>query len=107
MCCFTRPVQSVSSTNIFARDAGDGRQFLVYRMNYSAAEDLAMVLPLPVPPSCAEDAVHFIDLKGYPGFFTDMKAGFPDPPPRALSRSKSGPIAAAATLAVVQVGSFE
>ena len=51
MCCFSRPVTSVSSTKIFARDAGGGRQHLVYSMNYKAAEDLAMVLPLPVPPA--------------------------------------------------------
>jgi hypothetical protein len=30
MCCFSRPVQSVSATNIFARPAAGGRQFLVY-----------------------------------------------------------------------------
>jgi len=28
MCCFSRPIQSVSTTNIFARPAEDGRQFL-------------------------------------------------------------------------------
>ena len=109
MCCFTRPVQSVSTTNIFARDAENGRQFLVYSMNYRAGEDLAMVLPLPVPPGSPEDAVHFIDLKAYPDFFADMKLGFPEPQSRALrSRDNSaGVTAAAAPLAVVQVGSFE
>ena len=29
MCCFSQPVRSVHSTNIFARPADDGRQFLV------------------------------------------------------------------------------
>ena len=50
MCCFSRPVQSVSATKIFSRDAGNGKQFLVYSMTYRAGEDLAMVLPLPTPP---------------------------------------------------------
>ncbi|MBL9004908.1 MAG: hypothetical protein JNJ46_11725 [Myxococcales bacterium] len=107
MCCFSRPVTSVSSTKIFARDAGEGRQFLVYSMNYQAAEDLAMVLPLPVAVPAKEDAVRFVDLHGYADFFSDLHAGFPQP--RAsrgigfLSRSASAP----APLAVVQVGSFE
>jgi hypothetical protein len=48
MCCFSRPVISVSATNIFARAAEDGRQFLVYSMTLNAKDDLAMVLPLPV-----------------------------------------------------------
>jgi hypothetical protein len=43
---FSREVDLVAGTSIFAR--GDGNsQFLVYDMTYSAAEDLAMILPLP------------------------------------------------------------
>lgn len=108
MCCFSRPVQSVSATKIFARDAGNGKQFLVYSMNYRAGEDLAMVLPLPVPPASKEDAVQFVDLHEYEGFFRDLESGFPQPQP--VSRSRSIPtdrIPAAAPLAVVSVGSFE
>lgn len=78
MCCFSRPVTSVSSTQIFASADGAARQFLVYSMVYQAAEDLAMVLPLPVPAGSPEDAVRFIDLHGYPSFFEDLHAGFPE-----------------------------
>lgn len=109
MCCFTRPVQSVSATNIFARAAGPERQFLVYSMNYRAGEELAMVLPLPVPTGSKEDAVQFIDLHGYAHFFRDLHSGFPEPAPASRSRSRelTATAAAVAPLAVVQVGSFE
>jgi hypothetical protein len=49
MCCFSQPVELVGDTNIFAR-SDNVRQFLVYSMSYAAPTDLAMVLPLPVPP---------------------------------------------------------
>ena len=49
---------------------------LGYSMTISAREDLAMVLPLPVPPNSPERAVRFISLEGYPNFFTDMDRGF-------------------------------
>lgn len=108
MCCFSRPVESVSSTNIFVRDAGAGRQFLVYSMNYLASEDLAMVLPLPVAAGSAEDAVKFINLHDYQDFFKDLKSGFPEESNAvSRSRSRSGPMPAAARLIVVNVGSFE
>ena len=108
MCCFTRPVQSVSNTNIFARPDKDGRQFLVYSMSVAAKEDVAMVLPLPVQKGATENSVHFIDLKGYPSFFTDLIKGFP-PPPAAGDEllTRSVPASASATLQVVQVGDFE
>jgi hypothetical protein len=48
MCCFSRPVESVSATRIFARADEGGRQVLVYSMLFQATEPLAMVLPLPV-----------------------------------------------------------
>jgi hypothetical protein len=107
MCCFSQPVEQVSDTNIFARGT-DGRQFLVYSMNYAAAADLAMVLPLPVPPSPSEDAVRFINLKRYPDFFEDLNRGFP--PPTGLSLavvpSRSLP-EVAPPLRVHDVGDFE
>ncbi len=80
MCCFSRPVELVADTQIFARDSRDGRQFLVYSMKMSAKEDLAMILPLPVPKGVKEDAVRFINLEKYAKFLTDLKAGFPLPP---------------------------
>lgn len=77
MCCFSRPVRHVSGTQIFARSAPDGGQFLVYSMNVTLAEDLAMCLPLPTPPGAPEDAVRFLDLSGYSSFFRDLGKGFP------------------------------
>jgi hypothetical protein len=41
-------------------------------MQYRAAGELAMILPLPVPPGCGEDAVRFIDLSGHASFFADL-----------------------------------
>ena len=107
MCCFSRPVDSVSATNIFARSGTDGRQFVVYSMTLRAPEDLAMVLPLPVKPGSGEKAVEFIDLKDYADFFTDLKKGFPvPPPPGPIARSSFGAVPAS-KLEVVSVGNFE
>jgi hypothetical protein len=106
MCCFSRPVKLVADTNIFARGSKEGRQFLVYSMQFSALEDLAMILPIPVPGDTKETAVRFINLEKYPEFFTDLRAGFP------ILRTIGGPRLAAGKaappkLAVVEVGSFE
>ncbi|HYH65169.1 MAG TPA: hypothetical protein VD866_10785 [Urbifossiella sp.] len=109
MCCFSRPVQSVADTNIFARASRDGRQFLAYQMKFRAGEDLAMILPLPTPARSAEDAVRFINLEKYPEFFADLKKGFPEPPPPKAAKD-DGPLPRAAVggvLAVVEVGGFE
>jgi hypothetical protein len=104
MCCFSRPVSAVTDTNIFARAAKEGRQFLVYNMQLDAKEELAMILPLPVPPNPKEDAVRFINLEKYPDFFVEMNSGFPPPPP---SRTKDGAVPPPnETLKVVEVGSF-
>ena len=107
MCCFTRPVESVSATKIFARDAGAEKQFLVYSMNYRVGEELAMVLPLPVPVGSKENAVQFIDLHDYGEFFVDLQAGFPEPPSTKGPLSRSRRARVDEPLAVVQVGSFE
>ena len=108
MCCFSRPVQSVADTNIFARAARDGRQFLAYQMKFRAAEDLAMILPLPTPPRSPENAVRFVNLEKYTGFFDDLKKGFPEPPPpRAVKDDAPRPLPAGGVLAVVEVGGFE
>jgi hypothetical protein len=110
MCCFTGAVESVNNTNLFARSVEKGRQLLVYSMNFRAKADLAMILPLPVPPGSPEDAVRFIDLKGYPEFFTDLKRGFPEPilrGPPAGSGGEPTSVAKSAPLEVVQVGEFE
>lgn len=110
MCCFSRHVESVSNTNIFARSSKEGRQFLVYSMTIESKEDLAMILPIPVPSGSPDDAVKFIDLKGYRNFFKDMLAGFPVPPPPApagRSKSDNAKVDAPKTLPVVEVGEFE
>lgn len=102
MCMFTSEVQAVSDTRIFGRLEG-GRQFLAYEMRFAALGDLAMVLPLPVPPSSAEDAVGFIDLSGYPELFDDLDRLFPRPQSGAFSPG----VVPARQLAVHDVGAFE
>lgn len=105
MCIFSPHVSTVAKTKIFARSATDGRQFLVYSMQYSAGSELAMILPLPVPPSAPEDAVRFIDLSGYMEFFDDMAKGFILPQP--AGRGPGGSLGHAQNLVVHEVGSFE
>lgn len=66
MCIFSAKVKSVSDTNIFAR-LSKGQQYLVYEMNLSTANEMAMILPLPVDHP--QDAnVSLIDLSDYPLF---------------------------------------
>ncbi len=104
MCCFSRAVDAVADTNIFVRPSKDGRQFLVYAMTMAAKEDLAMILPIPVPKDSKEDAVKFINLEKYEDFFKDLKAGFPVAGGKNLGRGgedKPNP-----KLAKVEVGSF-
>src|SRR5947209_4753164 len=106
MCCFSRKVEAVADTNIFARAAKDGRQYLVYGMRFKAGEDLAMILPIPVPKASPDDAVRFISLEKYPTFFNDMHRGFPEPPVPAQARAKKDDAPRSKPLPVVQVGSF-
>ncbi len=106
MCCFSKPVVSVGSTQIFARFLDATSQCIVYEMRLDAAEDLAMILPIPVARPAAGDAVTFVDLSGYPGFFGDLEKAFPDPP--SFGRSSSDPFAESEPrIAVRRVGSFE
>ena len=104
MCIFSQSVEEVSDTSIFAR-LESGHQFLVYRMSYAAANELAMVLPLPVPAETPEGAVRFINLQQYPTFFDDMLTGFPTRSP-VLSLDLAAPVAAG-LLAVHDVGDFD
>jgi hypothetical protein len=107
MCCFSKPVDVVADTNIFARASKDGRQFLVYSMRFKSGEDLAMILPIPTPKDSAEDAVKFISLQKYDAFFDDMRKGFPvPPPPRAKDKDDANLGPAQGGLAVVEVGDF-
>lgn len=110
MCCFSRPIQRVADTNVFARASKDGRQFLVYSMLLATKEDLAMILPIPTPKNAAEDAVKFISLEKYPDFFKDMVKGFPLPPGFGGGKGRAGlkkDDKPAPKLVVVEVGSFE
>ncbi len=107
MCCFSRAVERVANTNIFARSSKEGRQFLVYSMMLSAKEDLAMILPIPVPKESKDDAVRFVNLEKYPDFFADMLKGFPPPLTRSKGRETFGLAPANKALPVVEVGSFE
>ena len=107
MCCFSKAVESVSRTNIFARPSKQERQYLVYSMNLSAKEDLAMILPIPTPLNSAEEAVKFINLKKYDNFFDDLAKGFPEPPEEKARFPAVDAKPAGEKLKVVEVGNFE
>jgi len=79
MCCFSRRVEEVKNTRIFARMGAKGRQVLVYQMALEAKEDLAMVLPIPVVKGTGEDGVTFFDLSKYAALFADLALLFPMP----------------------------
>jgi hypothetical protein len=104
MCCFSRNVDKVADTNIFARSSKDGRQFLVYSMALMANDDLAMILPIPVPKDSKEDDVKFINLEKYEDFFKDANAGFP--PPRGHDKDDNKG-SGTWSLKVIEVGSFQ
>jgi hypothetical protein len=105
MCCFSRPVKSVTDTNIFARSAGKERQFIVYSMKLNTESDLAMILPLPTPKGSADDSVKFISFEKYPKFFDDLDARFPKEINKNLPRGGLA-LGGVGALPVVQVGSF-
>ena len=99
-------VEQVSGTSIFAR-VSNGRQILVYSMNLRSRIDLAMILPLPVPPRSPENSVRFNNLKEYPQFFSDMEAGFDDPDDFSLSEDSGSGNLTRTMLRVHDVGNFE
>ena len=76
MCIFSGPVERVANTRIFARRASNGRQVLVYQMQYASRRPVAMILPIPVSRAAASlgaaPLVQFVSLKPYPDFFADM-----------------------------------
>jgi hypothetical protein len=74
-------------------------------MQYQADSDLAMILPLPTPPSPSENAVRFINLSRYSQFFHDMSKGFFTPPTKA--RFTSDVFNTTSTLMIHEVGSFQ
>lgn len=77
MCLFSREMEYVANTRIFARADGD-HQLLVYQMTVSDGHDAAMILPLPIPPGGSEEAVHFIGMQDSYEFFRDLAVLFID-----------------------------
>ena len=107
MCCFSGKVEEVKNTRIFARMGANGNQVLIYQMSLKSAQDVAMVLPIPVKPVQGEKAVTFFDFQRYPNLFEDLDEGFP-----ATSASYSNPFGAVPasappTLKVVSVGAYD
>ena len=100
-------VQRVANTRIFSRRLNETRQAIAYQMEFSADSDLAMILPLPVIPGSGEEAVKFINLKGYETFFSDLSAAFPNPKPQGRGIFPAAEKGIAPKLAVQSVGSFE
>jgi len=79
MCLFSGKIVRVANTRIFARASAqdDGaRQLLAYDMTVTTVEDVAMILPIPVRRDAGEDALRFISLSEYDGFFDDLERGF-------------------------------
>jgi hypothetical protein len=77
-------------------------------MSIEARDELAMILPLPARVPAGEKDVEFINLKGYPEFFSDLDTGFrPSPPTGSTLLMRDEATSASATLAVVKVGDFE
>ena len=106
MCCFAKPVLSVTSTNIFARLLDDGSQYLAYQMKYRSKEPNAMILPLPVALPSSEDDLEFVSLEEYPDFFKHMNAGFPSLPAVEGYGADLMTFRANKKLKVVEVGNF-
>lgn len=99
----------VNGTKIFARHTKPGHQVLVYSMSVASRSPAAMILPLPVVPGTGEDGIRFIDLSGYPDFFTDMDEALePEIFMVTLEEDLGVPVSATVpTLAVHKVGDFE
>lgn len=104
MCCFSGRVARVENTRIFARRVDDRTQALAYAMSVSAAEDLAMVLPLPTDPAAGEGAVGFVDLSAAPELFDALNTLYPTRAKHLVPQALRAP---RQTLAVHTVGAFE
>jgi hypothetical protein len=79
MCIFSQEVGHVGSTRIFIADLGHGVHATAYQMAFLAPEPVAMILPVPVLKGTGEEALTFVDLGGYDGFFDDLARCFPRP----------------------------
>ncbi len=107
MCCFSRPIEAVYNTKIFARGLAGFSQQLVYSMGLHTPHDVAMILPIPVKRNSGENAVRFINLKRYPEFFSDLEKGFPRPGASGRLALRKQTLGETRQLAVVKVGDFE
>jgi hypothetical protein len=107
MCCFSRPIEAVYDTKIFARGLAGVSQQLVYSMGLRTPYDVAMILPIPVKRGSGEKAVRFISLNKYPDFFEDLQKGFPLPRGQRLLVESAGTATDSKQLDVVKVGNFE
>jgi hypothetical protein len=56
---------------------------IAYQMTAAVPDSLAMVLPIPTPPSPPDDAVAFVDFSSCPTFFRQLDALFPEELPSA------------------------
>jgi hypothetical protein len=118
MCCFSvtapagliqrlfAPKLHVSQTNIFARFTAPGVQVLAYAMNLDTAQEVAMILPLPIRPNAGEDAVRFIDLQAHPRMFEELAQLFEAIEPAPRGRAMLALHGSAPALVVHDVGSF-
>lgn len=107
MCIFSKPVVSVTDTNIFARLSEDDWQYLVYQMKFETEQVNAMILPIPIAEDSDEKSVEFISFEEYEPFFKELVKGFPrversDSP----MRSRSGGLLDSKKLEVHKVGAF-
>ncbi|TWT31895.1 hypothetical protein [Blastopirellula retiformator] len=106
MCIFSQPVISVGATRIFACATTDGKQRLVYQMQYDSPYENAMILPLPVRTPASDASLRFIDLQGYGAFFDDLELGFPWEMQRGIGCASPPTNSAAGNLQVFQVGNY-
>lgn len=104
MCCFSGPVERVKNTSILVRRCG-GRQLVVYEMNLTTSEPVAMILPLHVAPGSGEDALRFIDLGMHTEFFDQLDSTFTEVIAAAGRVGEAE--AALAPLRVQEVGAFD
>ena len=105
MCCFTGKVEEVRNTRIFARLDGRGSQMLIYQMALRVAQEVAMVLPIPVRAATGEDAVRFFSFAAYADVFADLHSLFPVPRAAFGMAEPFGAPASAASAPILKVHS--
>lgn len=107
-------MRAVQATKIFARRSARGwfwrapRQVLVYEMQIATDFEVAMILPIPTPAASRDDAVRFVSLAEYDGFFADIELAFEPPaaPEQAWMGSSLAISGSAPKLVVHAVGAF-